>query len=328
MQRSRLALQTCTRTCTRTRPVSTAAYQPPLQPGQLAAYDHAVAYIQQDRTHKLAQLDELRAQGADQAHLERIEVEAWSNDPETRWRAKNGHGDLSKPVYRHLAERAWRKDGDLAILMQRVTQMHITPDLLPEIKPVADVRLHVAGATIEPGVFTNPADTREGFEVSVQVYHPEERLYTLLVVDPDVPDEFNQTFTTFAHLLIPNISLSATTPQPLSLSSLPATLAYIPPHPQAGTPYHRYTALLLAQPAGASALEFAEGSGPARAQFDTRAFVKQHGLEAQGVSFFRQKWDESVSAIYAEVLHAPEPRYGRPPKVDMYAGRPPKYEVV
>lgn len=26
-------------------------------------------------------------------------------------------GDLSKPVYRHLAERKWRKEGDLAILV-------------------------------------------------------------------------------------------------------------------------------------------------------------------------------------------------------------------
>ncbi|BGP49283.1 mitochondrial 54S ribosomal protein YmL35 [Rhodotorula kratochvilovae] len=326
MQRSRLALRSCTRAFS-TAPSTAQGYQAPLKPGQLPAYDHALAYIQQDRDNKLAHLDDLRSQGADQAHLERIEVEAWSNDPETRWRAKHGQGDLSKPVYRHLAERAWRKDGDLAILMQRVTQMHVTPDLLPEIKPVADVRLQVAGQTIEPGVFTKPADTREGFDVSVQVYHPEERLYTLLVVDPDVPDEFNQTFTTFAHLLIPNIPLSATTPQPLSLSSLPSLLSYVPPHPQAGTPYHRFTTLLLAQPAGGAPLSLAEGSVE-REAFDVRAFVRQHGLSAQGVSFFRQKWDESVSKIYEEVLQTPEPRYGRPPKVDTYAGRPPKYEVV
>lgn len=46
--------------------------------------------------------------------------------------------------------------------MQRVTQMHVTPDLLPEIKPAADVRLAVGGSTIEPGVFTKPADVRWG----------------------------------------------------------------------------------------------------------------------------------------------------------------------
>lgn len=84
-------------------------------------------------------------------------------------------GDMSKPVYRHLAERKWRKDGDLAILvsrllpratvaeliprraqMQRVTQMSVTPDVLPSVSPVADVRIAVGGETLVPGVFTLP----------------------------------------------------------------------------------------------------------------------------------------------------------------------------
>ncbi|TNY24433.1 phosphatidylethanolamine-binding protein [Rhodotorula diobovata] len=326
MQRSRLALRTCKRALSTTaQPAQSASYQPPVQPGTLPAYDHALAYIQQDRDHKLAQLEELKKRQADQAQLDKLEIEAWSNDPETRWRAKNGHADFSKPVYRHLAERAWRKDGDLAILMQRVTQMHVTPDLLPEIKPAADVRLAVGGSTIEPGVFTKPADTREAFDVSVQVYHSEERLYTLLVIDPDVPDEFNQTFTTFAHLLIPNVPLSATSSSPLALSSLPSTLSYVPPHPQKGTPYHRYTVLLLEQP---SQLNLSAEQAPAREGFSVRDFVKEHGLACRGVSFFRQVWDKDVSGIYTDVLNRPEPRYGRPPKMDMYAGRPPKYEVV
>ncbi|KPV74569.1 uncharacterized protein RHOBADRAFT_45059 [Rhodotorula graminis WP1] len=304
---------------------ASSSYQPPVQPGSLPAYDHALAYIQQDRDAKLAQLEDLKAKGdADPSVLDKLEVEAWSNDPETRWRAKHGHGDFSKPVYRHLAERAWRNDGDLAILMQRVTQMHVTPDLLPEIKPVADVRLTVAGSTIEPGSYTKPADTRQALDVSVQVYHAEERLYTLLVVDPDVPDEFNQTFSTFAHLLIPNIPLSATSSSPLDLSSLSSTLSYVPPHPQNGTPYHRYTVLLLEQPESLSL----SPDSTSRDAFSVREFVVEHKLEPRGISFFRQKWDKDVSAIYKEVLDRPEPRYGRPPKMDLYAGRPPKYELV
>lgn len=193
MQRSRLALRTCKRALSTTaQPAQSASYQPPVQPGTLPAYDHALAYIQQDRDHKLAQLEELKKRQADQAQLDKLEIEAWSNDPETRWRAKNGHGehahssrgstgssrrkalwgtfrggseapelcrreglpgrdedslagrltpqgaieygradadnmisptaDFSKPVYRHLAERAWRKDGDLAILVRAVSR--------------------------------------------------------------------------------------------------------------------------------------------------------------------------------------------------------------
>ncbi|BGP56528.1 mitochondrial 54S ribosomal protein YmL35 [Rhodotorula sphaerocarpa] len=280
---------------------STSSYAPPVKPGALPVYDAAVEYIRQDREDKLRRLEQLRKDGAPQDVLDKLEVEAWSNDPETRWNAKHGQGKS---------------------LMQRVTQMHVTPDLLAEIYPRADVRIHVAGETIEPGVYTAPARTRDGFEVTAQVYHPEERLYTLLVVDPDVPDEFNQTFTSFAHRLVPNIPLSASSTT-LPLSDVPAALAYVPPHPQNGTPYHRYTTLLLEQP---TKLELA--AEPSRLGFSVRDFVEAHGLKPAGVSFFRQKWDKDVSAIYSEVLDAPEPRYGRPPKVDTYANRPAKYEIV
>lgn len=89
-------------------------------------------------------------------------------------------GDLSKPVYRHLAERKWRRE-ELAILvspalssssfaqssklidlppfgsqMQRVTQMSVTPDILPSISPVADLKISVGGEQLVPGVFTSP----------------------------------------------------------------------------------------------------------------------------------------------------------------------------
>ncbi|GAA6020577.1 hypothetical protein JCM11491_000802 [Sporobolomyces phaffii] len=329
MHRTRQSLRTLSRSLATQATASTSAssYTPPIKAGVLPAYDQALAYIAQDRDHKLKELEQLKGnKDVDPAVVEKLEVEAWSNDPETRWNAKNGNADMSKPVYRFLAERKWRKEGDLAILMQRVTQMSVTPDLLPEITPEADLRIRVGHEQIVPGVFTNPAETREGIEVSTQVYHADERLYTLLLVDPDVPDEINQSFTTFAHWIVPNISLSATSSPILPLSSLPNTLPYVPPHPQNGTPYHRYTVLLFAQADNAT-LELNEHEIE-RLDFDVRDFAAQHKLEAKGVSFFRQKWDKSVSKIYEEVLQQPEPRYGRPPKMDTYVGRPPKYEVV
>lgn len=96
----------------------------------------------------------------------------------------------------------------------------------------------------------------------------------------------------------PNIPLSASSTT-LPLSDVPAALAYVPPHPQNGTPYHRYTTLLLEQP---TKLELA--AEPSRLGFSVRDFVEAHGLKPAGVSFFRQKWDKDVSAIYSEVLGA------------------------
>jgi len=175
MHRTRQSLRTATRSLATQATSSTASYTPPLKAGALPAYDQALAYIAKDRDHKLKQLEELKGnREVDQAALEKLEVEAWSNDPETRWKANNGQGelqlplrsfkgvykdflkgkrdhwrsqleprsylvheqtfhlfdvseadcqplyftaDLSKPVYRFLAERKWRKEGDLAILV-------------------------------------------------------------------------------------------------------------------------------------------------------------------------------------------------------------------
>lgn len=101
-------------------------------------------------------------------------------------------------------------------------------------------------------------------------------------------------------------------------------MPYVPPHPQQGTPYHRYTFLLFAQE---RPLELA-AEAVERHGFNVRAFAQEHTLEAAGVTFFRQKWDKAVSEIYRDVLKVQEPRYGRPPKMDTYAGRPPKYDIV
>lgn len=182
----------------------------------------------------------------------------------------------------------------------------------------------------------------------------------------DVPDELNTSFTTYAHWLMcvpflplplsqanppishsPNIPLSATTFPTLS-SLPPATLPYTPPHPQNGTPYHRYTLLLLSQPS--APLSLPSESEIERRGFDVRSFIAQHKLEPKGVSFFRQVWDRDVSAIYREVLRAfpallfsrwtvadacvrgetekPEPRFARRmPDEGKDEQRPPKYEL-
>lgn len=101
MHRSRHALRTCSRAFSTGQAAPApagASYQAPLKPGQLAAFDYALAYIQQDREAKLASLEQLKKDGADQATLEKVEVEAWSNDPEVRWRAKNGQGAYTLPA--------------------------------------------------------------------------------------------------------------------------------------------------------------------------------------------------------------------------------------
>ncbi|KAF9513867.1 hypothetical protein BS47DRAFT_1485340 [Hydnum rufescens UP504] len=339
----------------------------PLEPGVLPAYDEALAYIERDSENKRAELERLRKQTNPKASvevLEKLEIESQINLPEVRWNFKQGQMDLTKPVYRYLLNQRWRKMGRLDRLMERVYQMSVIPDVLPSIRPNVDIRVNFSAAAkltppeiiarsrtpvhrkrlaselsdVIPGLFLTPAQTVEPPILVAQVFHVESRLYTLIMIDPDVPSTSTQSFQNYLHWLVPNISLSATSsavhiPSPES-PEFATIVPYVPPHPQKGTPYHRY---VRAPSPSTDAL-----------RFDLRSFVAAHGLlvpkgssliedaakereveEGGGIFLWREIWDPSVSMIYNRILRRPEPVYGPPPKVDPYVdehgNKPKKY---
>lgn len=112
--------------------------------------------------------------------------------------------------------------------------MHVVPDVLPALHPSIDLRVAFPEApphnliartrrprkykSVEPGVFLLPEQvsfdryfarfaranlayiqTRRPPRMTVTVFHPETRYYTLLLVDPDVPDPEQRGFTTYLH---------------------------------------------------------------------------------------------------------------------------------
>jgi len=95
--------------------------------------------------------------------------------------------------------------------MERVYQMHVVPDVIPTINPTIDLHVIVdplkktsipRDPSVEPGIFLPTAEVRSlpcGWyrspnifhsqtiqqpRVQATVFHPETRLYTLLVIDP------------------------------------------------------------------------------------------------------------------------------------------------
>lgn len=84
--------------------------------------------------------------------------------------------------------------------------MSLVPDLLPTISPIADLRMKVKGETLVPGVFVLPSlvrrrslsfpdnlqfanflvnlQTIKGVKLEARVWHKEEKLYTLVMIDP------------------------------------------------------------------------------------------------------------------------------------------------
>lgn len=133
-----------------------------------------------------------------------------------------------------------------------------------------------------------------------------------MLVDPDAPCEDSQSFKTYVHWLVTDVPLS------LHENSIPSghaqKLPYVPPHPQCGTPYHRYTMLLFEQQADTPVGDVE------REGVHVQAFAEQNGLTLRGIHFWRAQWSEQnkaeISQIYTDVLQVPEPRFGRVARQD------------
>ncbi|KAL5494969.1 MRPL35 [Sanghuangporus weigelae] len=340
-------------------------WNPPVKPGSLPVYDEALKLIKEDSLHLkrelktvLARVQEVEkelqvlssAEGSEvekkvelEKELERLrervkilEIQSEINLPWVRWYAANGMADLTKPVYRQLVEQKWRNYGALDLLMERIHQMSVVPDLLPSLHPSVDLRIsfpeppphstYLRTRTrrkykpVEPGVYLLPEQTRRPPRMYTSVFHPETRYYTLVMVDADVPDPENESFTTYLHWMQPNIALSAAT-----CGQIPtiAHTKYIPPHPQRGSPYHRYCLLLLPHVNAGEKVHIPPPiSDEARVGFDLRAFCEEYGLDASlggGAHMWREVWDETVSDIYKQTLKLREPQFGLPPRADRYA---------
>ncbi|KAJ7194173.1 phosphatidylethanolamine-binding protein, partial [Mycena pura] len=267
-----------------------------------------------------------------------LDVQSEVNLPEVRWSVANGMADMSVPSHRHLVEQRWRKDGDLDLLMERIHQMHVVvwgvfpdvPDVLPVLHPSLDLHLTARLLPVHfdalmhrnraqrrvntfkdvvPGNYLTPRQTRPVPKLYANVFHTDVHLYTMLMVDPDVPDEETRTFTTFLHWLKPNIPLSATHTGRIPL--LNTHTRYVPPHPQRGTPYHRYVTLLLPQPPLPGQkwrLEIPVVPGAARLGFDVRAFARERGLNGAvggGVHMFLKISQDIFLTVFDQELCNP-----------------------
>ncbi|PSR83331.1 hypothetical protein PHLCEN_2v5768 [Hermanssonia centrifuga] len=328
------------------------AYSRPIGVGVLRAYDEALAYIKKDSNVVKAELEEYKASLAkaesspesDSSKVERLkekvkilEIQSEINLPSVRWKARNGLADLTKPIYRHLVEQRWREDGVLDMLMERIYQMNVVPDLLPNMRPTLDLRVNFPEAPpdnvyqrtrvkrdyekVEPGIFLLPEQTRKPPMLYTTVFHTDTRLYTLLMVDLDVPDQENASYKPYLHWMQPNIALSALSPSPIPLTT--THTRYIPPHPQRGTPYHRYVILLLPQSSPTERIKIPAPTDEQRLGFNFRAFAAQYGLDGAkggGVHMWREVWDETVTKIYTDIFEIEEPIYGRMPTPDRYVG--------
>lgn len=211
---------------------------------------------------------------------------------------KNIVGDMNKPIYRYLADKKWRSYQRL-VIVQRLNQLSVVPDLLAHLEPTADVRMAFRRRNVQPGEFIDSRVSEVPPRLNVQVFDKGERLVTVVVVDSDVPVVEKDNFTHRCHYMAANIPISPTnTSLPLSkVSDTQLVLPWLPPFAQKGSPYHRYSTFVLQQKPGqvldATALkECTERDG-----FRLKSFVDRHGLQPIGLGIFRSTWDEGTAGV-------------------------------
>lgn len=255
--------------------------------------------------------------------LEREKIWADINDPLVKKRFEDGMGDMSKPIYRYLADQKWRSYAR-KVLVQRIDQMNIVPDLLPEIDPVVSTRLafpvkltswkrrNIVHGAIVPSVVSEQPPV-----LKVQSYVKGQKLCTIAVMTPDVPDVENDGFTNRCHFLAVNIPVSAEGALVKfdKLGEDQLIQPWLPAFSQKGAPYQRMGIFILEQPhaekvpAGSGQIPknqvldaqhirtMREGRYAKREGFTLRSLITSLGLKPVGVDIFRTLYDEGTRGV-------------------------------
>ncbi|KAK2627215.1 hypothetical protein QTJ16_003181 [Diplocarpon rosae] len=255
-------------------------------------------------------------------YLEWLKIQADINDPLIKKRFEDGEGDMSKPIYRYLADQKWRKYQH-KLIVQRINQLSIVPDIFASFEPTAEVKLAFRDRNVQPGDFVDSRVSEVPARLKVQVFDKGERLVTIVLVDSDVPVLDKDSFTSRCHYMAVNIPLSPTdTSIPLSrIKEDQLVMPWLPPFAQKGTPYHRYSIFVLQQEPGQilnvatlqekitrdsfKVLDFAgkvdkEGKSletVIERPFKVKSFVDWCKLKPIGVGIFRSLWDEGTAGV-------------------------------
>ena len=185
--------------------------------------------------------------------------------------------------------------------MQRITQMHIVPDILPHIDPIAEVTLAFGRHDVQPGAFVDSRVSANPVKLNIQVFDKGSRLVSVVVVDPDVPNSETDGFDYRCHFIAVNISISPTaTSLPLTRfrkDDLQLVLPWLPPFAQKGSPYHRISVFVLRHDDGKELDVKKVKKLVEREGFQLRKFNDIFRLTPVGVALFRSVWDEGTASV-------------------------------
>ena len=213
-------------------------------------------------------------------------------------------GDMHKPIYRFLADRKWR-EYRRKILVQRTTQMKVTPDVIPHCDPIVETSLYFGRRTVQPGEFVDSKISLKPPTLSVNLFQRDEKLVTIAVADPDVPNVEKDGFDFKIHFLAVNIPIS-TFSNEIDFSQLSAdsqvVFPWLPPVAQKGSPYHRLSIVVFEQKDSAP-LDYAaiKAKETDRDNNLLRSWQGRYRLKPIGAHLFRTQWDETTEQVMKEI---------------------------
>lgn len=215
---------------------------------------------------------------------------------------------MSKPIYRYLADKKWR-EMRRKIVMQRVTQMSVIPDVLPHIDPVASVELRFGRTKVQPGDFIPSVRSETAPTMDIRVFDKGERLVTIVAIDSDVPNMEKDGFDYRCHGVWVNVPIDPTRPI-VSLERLAkeqTLMSWMSPFAQKGSPYHRISFFVLQQVSLVKGQQTLAAEPLAqkfqRDGFVLRSFIARCEIDQRiklkpvGINMFRTVWDDGMEEL-------------------------------
>lgn len=164
---------------------------------------------------------------------------------------------------------------------QNLVKFRVVPDVIDSVPPNSVKVSYPSGAVALQGNLITPLQA--GFEPFIRYPAKDDELYTVMIIDPDIPAERAPLLAQFIHYMVINIPGS-------DVKAGNTTASYLIPIPVVGT--HRYVCLVYHQKNGAykTALQLTANLGVGRPFFDNRRFAAKHGLgQPIAANFFRSR---------------------------------------
>jgi large subunit ribosomal protein L35 len=246
-------------------------------------------------------------------HLDKLKIYADINDPNVKRRFEDGKGmstgtrssrkltsagDLNKPIYRFLADRKWR-EYRRKIQVQRIETMKVVPDVVPTCELEVDIRMYFGRKQVAPGDFVDSAVSENLMQLTIQSFARGERLISIAVINPDVPNIETDLFDSRCHFLATNIPITPTTPlvDLSKLSESQVIFPWLPPYAQKGSPYHRMSVVVLEHENNVPLEKEAIANMFNRKTFHIRHALTRYPVKPIGAALFRTKWDDNMADV-------------------------------